>query len=243
MEYGSMRIEVPFAVKCRDFQLDKYPGSNTPSSFASEVTIIDDEKKYTRDQRIFMNNVMDYRGYRFFQSSYDPDEKGTRLSVNHDFWGTLISYIGYLFMAIGMILSLFAPAGRFRHLNSLLKKSREKREKLISVFIAVLMLTSFSFGQTGHEGHNHAEPTRPEGACIEANARHPGETKDDDDVTMPKASTRYHVLGANREAKKKNRVDTCMYTSTCIYIYEGILSKSLHLAARKILDPKLNVWP
>ena len=83
MEYGSMRIEVPFAVKCRDFQLDKYPGSNTPSSFASEVTIIDDEKKYTRDQRIFMNNVMDYRGYRFFQSSYDPDEKGTRLSVNH----------------------------------------------------------------------------------------------------------------------------------------------------------------
>ena len=162
MEYGSKRINLPFAVKCRDFQLDKYPGSDTPSSFASEVTIIDEEKNYTRDQRIFMNNVMDYRGYRFFQSSYDPDEKGTRLSVNHDFWGTLISYIGYLMMAIGMILSLFAPLGRFRHLNTLLKKSREKREKLISVFIAVLMLTSFSFGQSGHEGHNHAEPIRPE---------------------------------------------------------------------------------
>ena len=32
-----------------------------------------------------MNNVLDYQGYRFFQSSYDKDELGTVLSVNHDF--------------------------------------------------------------------------------------------------------------------------------------------------------------
>ena len=35
-----------------------------------------------------MNNVLDYQGYRF-QSSYDQDELGTVLSVNHDFWGYL----------------------------------------------------------------------------------------------------------------------------------------------------------
>lgn len=161
MEYGSTRIEIPFFIACRDFQLDRYPGSNAPSSFASEVTILDEKNKYTRDQRIFMNNVMDYGGFRFFQSSYDPDEKGTRLSVNHDWWGTNITYLGYLLMSIGMILSLFAPVGRFRELNDLLRKSREKREKLMSI---LLILGLFGFGGTamaqnpehGHEGHDHA---------------------------------------------------------------------------------------
>jgi len=155
MEYGSMRLPLPFAIKCRDFQLDKYPGSESPSSFASEVTIIDEELGYTREQRIFMNNVMDYRGYRFFQSSYDPDEGGTRLSVSHDWWGTNISYLGYLMMGIGMILSLIAPNGRFRELNQKIKKSREKREKMISVIVALMMITGVS-AQDGHEGHNHA---------------------------------------------------------------------------------------
>ena len=45
-----------------------------------------------------MNNVLNYKGYRFFQSSYDKDEKGTILSVNFDWWGTLITYIGYFLL-------------------------------------------------------------------------------------------------------------------------------------------------
>jgi hypothetical protein len=36
-----------------------------------------------------MNNILDY-GYRFFQSSFDPDERGTVLSVSHDFWEQLL---------------------------------------------------------------------------------------------------------------------------------------------------------
>ena len=66
---------------------------------------------------------MDYEGYRFFQSSYDLDdpstpenEEGTRLSVNPDAIGTNVTYFGYLLMTIGMVLSLFAPKGRFREI-------------------------------------------------------------------------------------------------------------------------------
>ena len=80
-----------------------------------------------------MNHVLDYNGYRFFQSSYtldDPktpiNEEGTILSVNHDFWGTNITYLGYLLMAIGMILSIIAPVGRFRDLNKKLRKIKQK---------------------------------------------------------------------------------------------------------------------
>lgn len=161
MEYGSMKIELPFSIACRDFQLDRYPGSNSPSSFASEVTIIDEEKDYKRDQRIFMNNVMDYRGYRFFQSSYEPDESGTRLSVNHDWWGTNISYLGYLMMGIGMLLSLIAPVGRFRELNTLLKKSREKRKTMaMLLFIVGLGFCSQAQEHSDHDGHNHAAPVQ-----------------------------------------------------------------------------------
>jgi len=168
LEYGSMQIPLPFAIACRDFQLDKYPGSNVASSFASEVTIIDEANGYRRDQRIFMNNVMDYGGYRFFQSSYDPDEGGTRLSVNHDWWGTNITYLGYLLMSVGMILSLIAPAGRFRELTNLLKKSRLKREKLVSIIVAALMSTSLAFSQDNiegedHSGHDHATEEHFEG--------------------------------------------------------------------------------
>ena len=161
MEYGSMRIPLPFAIRCNDFQLDRYPGSDSPSSFASEVTIIDEEKDYTRDQRIFMNNVMDYRGYRFFQSSYDPDEGGTRLSVNHDWWGTNISYLGYLMMGIGMFLSLLLSTGRFRELNQKLKKSRAKREKLLAVFIGVFILGTATFAQSETDSERHKQVSEP----------------------------------------------------------------------------------
>jgi cytochrome c-type biogenesis protein CcsB len=162
MEFGSTKIELPFAIACRDFQLDRYPGSNAPSSFASEVTIIDEKNNYKRNQRIFMNNVMDYQGYRFFQSAYDPDEKGTRLSVNHDWWGTNVTYVGYLLMAIGMILSLFAPFGRFRELNGLLNKSKEKREKLLGIFLVGLLSLSTSVFAQDHQhidgdGHDHSQ--------------------------------------------------------------------------------------
>lgn len=157
-KYGSKPIELPFSVGCKDFQLDRYPGSNSPSSFASELYINDTEKGYRRDQRIFMNHVMDYGGYRFFQSSYFPDESGTILSVNHDWWGTNITYLGYLLMSVAMIMSLFAPVGRFKELNAMLKKTREKKSKLgISVILLMLSFGAFSQNDHAHEhDHDHA---------------------------------------------------------------------------------------
>ena len=85
LAYGSKYYKTPFNIQLNDFELDRYPGSNSPS-FASEVTLLDGS--LTENHRIYMNNVLDYKGYRFFQSSYDKDELGTVLSVNHDFWGT-----------------------------------------------------------------------------------------------------------------------------------------------------------
>ena len=51
--FGSRIIPVPFSIRLRDFQLDRYPGTNNPSSFASEVTLIDERVNLEEDRRIF----------------------------------------------------------------------------------------------------------------------------------------------------------------------------------------------
>ncbi|RUM68017.1 MAG: hypothetical protein DSZ05_01800, partial [Sulfurospirillum sp.] len=113
--WGSKVITLPFAIKLNDFQLERYPGSMSPSSYASEVTLIDNERHVNMPYRIFMNHVLDYRHYRFFQASYDMDEGGTVLSVNND-PGKIPTYIGYLMLAIGLLLNLLNPKSRFRKL-------------------------------------------------------------------------------------------------------------------------------
>ncbi|ABB44194.1 Cytochrome c assembly protein [Sulfurimonas denitrificans DSM 1251] len=121
ISYGAKLLNLPFGIKLLDFQLDRYPGSMSPASYASEVELVDEEKNIHMPYRIFMNNILEHRGYRFFQSSYDQDEMGTVLSVNND-PGTLPSYIGYILLGIGMFWSIFSRGNRFSQLS---KKARE----------------------------------------------------------------------------------------------------------------------
>jgi len=111
--YGSKEIPIPFSLFLKDFQVERYPGSNSPSSFASDVVLMDPEMGIDEDRRIFMNNVLKHRGFRFYQASYDTDELGTVLSVNKDAAGTFVTYMGYLVLIGGMILALFMRNTRF----------------------------------------------------------------------------------------------------------------------------------
>ena len=53
-----------------------------------------------------MNHILKYRGFRFYQSSYDKDERGTVLSVNHDPAGMLTTYAGYALLFLFIVLSI-----------------------------------------------------------------------------------------------------------------------------------------
>lgn len=144
LAYGAVPLKTPFSLKLNDFQLERYPGSTSPSAYSSEITVIDegeDDFLY----RIFMNNVLDYKGYRFFQASYDTDEQGTVLSVNHDKTGTLVTYLGYLLMGIGMFWTLFGKQSRFSMVQQKLKKLKSK--KLISVIVVLLCTSLSAFAQ------------------------------------------------------------------------------------------------
>lgn len=124
ISYGAKRINLPFSIKLNDFIMEKYPGTENASSYASEVTLLDARKNLKENQRIYMNHILDYGGYRFFQSSFDQDELGTYLSVNHDFWGTWISYLGYALLTIGMVLTFFDKKSRFLQLSENIKRLR-----------------------------------------------------------------------------------------------------------------------
>lgn len=113
MWIGPEETVLPFSLKLNDFVLARYPGSNSPSSYESQITLLDQEQNLNEEHKIFMNNVLKHRGYRFYQSAYDPDEKGTILSVNQDVPGTAFTYLGYFFLFLGILLSVFNPKSYF----------------------------------------------------------------------------------------------------------------------------------
>jgi len=144
--YGAIPFFLPFSLQLTDFQMDKYPGSESPSSFASELILNDQEKNVHRNVRIFMNNTLDYRGYKFFQSSYDQDEGGTVLSVNADQLGTSVTYLGYLLLGLGFILALFSKNSRFQMLVRRLKEYSKPLAMIVLAFLALNTHTAFAAG-------------------------------------------------------------------------------------------------
>lgn len=160
-KYGSKILELPFSIKLNDFEAERYPGTeNSYSAYSSQVTVID-EKEENYDYKIFMNNILDHGGYRFFQSSFDPDEKGTILSVNHDYWGTLITYIGYILLYISMMAILVVKGSRFNDLKVMLEKVKAKKAKMLGVLLLLFGLNSFAQTHSENDGHNHnAKPTK-----------------------------------------------------------------------------------
>ncbi len=170
IKYGSIERKLPFAIQLDDFIATKYPGTEKGySAFESEVTVIegDDQQK----ERIYMNNVLDKNGYRFFQAGFDPDELGTHLSVNHDFWGKTITYAGYYLLYLGLLALLFDPNTRFGELRRLIERVNKRKAKQLAM-IVMLFATSIATAQTqnqnqnekqnnagveeDHSGHNHA---------------------------------------------------------------------------------------
>lgn len=135
--FGSKVYTLPFKIKLNDFIAERYPGTEKSySAFESKVTVVDDKESF--DARIFMNNILDYRGYRFFQASFHPDEQGTVLSVNHDFWGTNITYIGYYLLYFGLMAIMFTKYSRFGDLKRKLVAVQKKKARTMMLLFLFL---------------------------------------------------------------------------------------------------------
>ena len=139
---GESYHTLPFRLELKKFTLTRYPGSSSPSSFESDLIIHHNNQSFER--KVSMNNVLDLDGYRFFQASYDKDEKGTILSVNQDVAGRNITYTGYFLLIIGFVLCFIGKNSRFRHLArqlGLLRRFAPRND----VTLVMLVCSSFFF--------------------------------------------------------------------------------------------------
>ncbi|PWN59484.1 cytochrome c biogenesis protein CcsA [Chryseobacterium viscerum] len=167
--FGPKVYNTPFALKLDDFVMETYPGSSSPSAYESHIKIIDEGKE--TPYKIYMNHVLNHKGYRFFQSSFDPDRMGTVLSVNHDFWGTLISYIGYGLLFLGMFVIFFWKGTHFWKLNKMLVDASKKKAAAVLLILLSLGLNAQKIethgttdGSREHihvEGDNHSHAPAP----------------------------------------------------------------------------------
>ncbi len=140
--YGSRITDLPFSIKLNDFILERYPGSSSPSGYKSDVVLIDRTSGTQKPYLIYMNNILKYKGYRFYQSSFDKDEHGTILSVNHDNAGMLVSYSGYCLLFLFIILSIINRKSLFHNVTSSFWNSPFKKAVTILVFVLVLPLSA-----------------------------------------------------------------------------------------------------
>jgi cytochrome c-type biogenesis protein CcsB len=136
--------EIPFSLKLEKFTIHRYPGSNSPSAFISDVLIIDKEMDMEKPYSIYMNHILNYRGYRFFQSSYHEDEKGTILSVSKDKYGIFITYTGYFLMILSIILSLVNKNSLFRSITIGQLTKKPSQVALIGLILFSFSVKSFA---------------------------------------------------------------------------------------------------
>ena len=143
---GMGNASLPFSVTLDDFRLQRYPGSHSPMSYESDLVIKKGEEAPVQ-ATVRMNKVMDIDGYRLFQSSFDPDEQGTILSVSYDRPGMQLTYIGYFLLFAGFVLTLFSKKSRFGRLR---RELGEMKKNMPYCVLFLLALSGVAGGQTVH---------------------------------------------------------------------------------------------
>ena len=104
--------ELPFSLRLDTFSVAYHTGTGAPRDFNSHVTVFD--KTDTLQFEIRMNHILSRSGYRFYQTSYDNDLRGTILTVAYDPVGLPLSYAAYALLGLSMMAILIGKWWRWR---------------------------------------------------------------------------------------------------------------------------------
>lgn len=97
---------LPFTLELDTFSIDYYPGTEAHSGYTSVVSFADAADGKHEREVISMNHPLTLSGWRLYQSSFDEDLQGSWLMATYDPWGTVVTYVGYLLLAIAAVLLL-----------------------------------------------------------------------------------------------------------------------------------------
>jgi hypothetical protein len=103
--YGNKRIDLGFSLTLDKFEVEKYQGTEMAASYKSIVTVPE-----LGVREISMNEPLKYKGYTFYQASFQQDRMGNPvgsiLTVNRDpgrFW----KYLGSFLIISGSIVLFY----------------------------------------------------------------------------------------------------------------------------------------
>ncbi len=96
------RFYKQFALTLLDFTHDQYAGTDIPKNFSSRVRLVDLERNENREVLISMNDPLRYRGFTFYQSGFDNNDKTTILQVVKN-PAMLLPYIACGLVAAGLL--------------------------------------------------------------------------------------------------------------------------------------------
>ena len=121
-EHGMAEKQLPFTLQLKKFEAKMHDGTQAVADYSSKFTVTDGNNKMQAE--VSMNNIFSYKGYRFYQSSYDEDGKGSVLAINTDPYGIPVTYMGYALLFFSLLWMLVDPKGTYRKLwqSTLLKK-------------------------------------------------------------------------------------------------------------------------
>ena len=130
---GMKEEKLPFSLCLQDFEAKMHDGTQAVADYSSKFTVMDGNEK--SEGLVSMNNIYSHRSYRFYQSSYDEDGKGSVLAINADPFGIPVTYTGYALLFLSLIWMLLDPKGGYRKLlaSPLLKKGALGLALLLSV--------------------------------------------------------------------------------------------------------------
>lgn len=111
---GGGEETLPFKIALQSFQTEYYPGTYAPMDYISTVSVVDKGRRL--EGKVSMNRIFSYRHYRFYQSAYDADHKGTTLLVAYDPWGIGMTYTGYGCLFVCSLLFFMQKGSLFRGL-------------------------------------------------------------------------------------------------------------------------------
>jgi hypothetical protein len=97
------RIYHPFRMELLEFSHDRYPGTEIPHNFSSQVRIHHNDPARDRSALIFMNNPLRYEGLTFYQASFANQDQTSILQVVRNPSWTL-PYISVLMMTLGLLV-------------------------------------------------------------------------------------------------------------------------------------------
>ena len=153
---GIKMHSLPFRIALKDFEVKYHEGTMAHADYVTKVTILPLPKQAgspsTQSQEsnatISMNKILSYQGYRFYQSSYDPDMQGSILAVNSDPWGIPVTYTGYALLFIALIWMLFDPKGQYRQILRNLPSASAKGGRAVILLLTVCSACGHSMAAT-----------------------------------------------------------------------------------------------